>query len=104
MGEKKTKIGLCILTIQLLLLATLGQGMQQTKEAHDATSPYIGDFRSGSIEVWQDEFLNISKIDQTLSNNITVDTTLGTVSIENTYPAWLDPTYNRMKPIIVFNN
>jgi len=104
MGEKKTKIGLCILTIQLLLLATLGQGMQQTKEAHDATSPYLGDFRSGSIEVWQDEFLNISKIDQTLSNNITVDTTLGTVSIENTYPAWLDPTYNRMKPIIVFNN
>ncbi len=104
MGAKKTKIGLCILTIHLLLLAALGQGMLQTKDIHDASAPTLGDLKSGSIEVWQDEFLNSSKIDQTLSNNIIVNTTNGTVSIENTYPAWIDPTFTQMRPIVVLNN
>ncbi|MCX6670982.1 MAG: hypothetical protein NTX92_03580, partial [Euryarchaeota archaeon] len=82
MGEKKTKISLCILTIHLLLLATLGQGMLQSKDIQGAIQP-SGGVRSGSIEIWQDEFLNGSKIDQALSNNIVVNTTIGTVSMEN---------------------
>ena len=103
MGDKKTKIGLCILTMHLLLLATVGQGMLQSKDIQGAIQP-SGGVRSGSIEIWQDEFLNGSKIDQALSNNIVVNTTIGTVSMENTYPAWIDATYTRMKPIVVFNN
>ena len=33
-----------------------------------------------------------------------MNTTVGTVSMENTYPAWIDPTFTRMRPIIIFNN
>jgi len=104
MGEKKTKIHLCILLILLMSLAPLGQGLLETNEIHQAPFPSLGGQRSGSIEIWQDDFLNTSKIDQTLSSHITVDTTLGTVSIENTYPAWTDPTFNRMRPIVIYNN
>ncbi len=104
MGENKTKIRLCIIAITLLFLAPLGQGLLQTNDAHEMISPAFGGQRSGSIEVWQDEFLNTSKIDQILSNDITVDTTLGTVGIENTYPAWTDPTFSRMRPIVISNN
>jgi hypothetical protein len=105
MGEKKTKIGLCILAILLLILAALGQGMLQAKDIRDTINPLnSGGLRSGSIEVWQDEFLNVSKIDQAFSDHIVINTTIGTVSMENTYPAWIDPTFTRMKPIVVFNN
>jgi hypothetical protein len=89
--------------MQLLLLATVGQGILQSKEIQGGTVP-IGGLRSGSIEVWQDDFFNTSKIDQTLSSNIEINTTIGTVSMQNTYPAWIDPTYTRMKTIVVHNN
>ena len=103
MGEKITKIGLCVLTMHLLLLTTVGQGISQQTDIHSTFEPN-GGIRSGSIEVWQDEFFNGSKIDQTLSNNIVINTTIGTISMQNTYPAWIDPTFIRMKPIIVQNN
>ncbi len=102
MGEKKTRIGICIITMHLLLLATVGQGMLQSNDIQDTIEP-LGGPRAGSIEIWQDEFFNTSKIDQTLSNNIQINTTLGTISMRNTYPAWIDPTYTRMKPIVVSN-
>jgi Domain of unknown function (DUF2341) len=102
MGEKKTRIGLCIITMLLLLLATVGQAMLQSKEVHGDIEP-LGNLRGGSLEVWQDEFFNTSKIDQTFSNNIDINTSMGTISMQNTYPAWIDPTYTRMKPIILSN-
>jgi hypothetical protein len=105
MGEKKTKIGLCVLTMLLLTIATIGQGLLQTREASRAADPYCSAvLRGGSVEVWQDEFLNVNKIDLALSNHIVVNTTIGTVSMENTYPAWIDPTFTRMKPIFVINS
>src|SRR5512135_2625126 len=103
MGEKKTKIGLSILTMQLLLLATLGQALSNSQDIQARIEP-LGGLRSGSIEVWQDEFFNTSKIDQKLSNNIEINTTIGTISMQNTYPAWIDPTYTRMKPLVITNN
>jgi hypothetical protein len=105
MGENKTTLAFCILTMQLFFLASLGQGMLHASDGSDAQTPlnFAGD-RSGSIEVWQDDFLNTSKIDQTLSNNIVVNMNAGTVSIANTYPAWIDPTFTRMKSITVVNN
>jgi len=33
-----------------------------------------------------------------------VNTSVGKVSMENTYPAWIDPSFTRMKPITLFNN
>jgi len=104
MGEKKAKLGLCILVIALLLATTFGQSMLQQQDKQGAIDPMnFEGVRSGSIEVWQDEFLNTTKIDQTLSTNVVVDTTTGTVGMENTYPAWIDATFTRMRPIIVLN-
>lgn len=76
--------------------------MLQSKDTHGDVEP-LGELRSGSIEVWQDEFFNTSKIDQALSNNIEINTTSGIVSMQNTYPAWIDPTYTRMRPIVISN-
>ena len=33
-----------------------------------------------------------------------MNTSVGKVSMENTYPAWIDPSFTRMKPITLFNN
>ncbi len=98
MGEKKTTASLCILTMLLLLLTTVGQGILQPTLIHNTSVPN-NDERGGSIEIWQDEFYNETKID-----NIAINTTIGAVSMPSTYPAWIDPTFTRMKPIVVQNN
>ena len=49
-------------------------------------------------------FLMQSKIDQALSQHIVVNTSVGTVSMEDTYPAWIDPSFTRMKPISISNS
>ncbi|MFA5102385.1 MAG: DUF2341 domain-containing protein, partial [Candidatus Thermoplasmatota archaeon] len=105
MGEHTTKIGLCILAISLLLLASGGPNLLQAQQGSSPTTldPSSG-MRGGSVEIWQDEFFNASKIDQALSDHIVVNTTMGTVSMENTYPAWVDPSFLRMKPIVIANN
>lgn len=103
MGEKKTTLGVCVLAILLLTLTSAGQALQQTRQPsydHPLPSP----LRAGSIEVWQDEFFNITKIDMTSSTNIIINTTSGTVLMDNTYPAWIDPTFSRMKPLIITNS
>jgi len=104
MGEKKTKIALCVLTLLILTTATIGQGLLQYNHAsnYDISSFDLG--RGGSVQVWQDDFHNGSKIDSSLSQHVVVNTTAGTVSMENTYPAWIDPTFTRMKPISLLNS
>jgi hypothetical protein len=106
MGEKKTKIGLSVLAMLLLTIATVGQGMLQTRGTLTTTELHSTSVvsRAGSVVIWQDEFLNGSKIDMTFSNHIILNTIIGTVSMENTFPAWTDPTFTRMKPIFVFNS
>jgi hypothetical protein len=104
MGEKKTKLGLCVLTTLILTIATVGQAMVIMRDTSSGDDPQLRDIRGGSIEVWQDDFLNQSKIDLAFSNHIVVDTSVGEVSMENTYPAWIDPTFTHMRPITIFNN
>ena len=104
MGEIK-KTGFCIIALVLLIITSIVQGVIQNNETFDVTN--LGRFdssRGGSLEVWEDDFLNLSKIDMAFSNNIVVNTTIGTVSMRNTSPAWVDPGYTRMKEIFVFNS
>jgi Domain of unknown function (DUF2341) len=103
MGEKKTKINLSILIMLMIITATVGQVMVSNRNISSATDLKSIDSRAGSVMVWQDHFLNTSKIDLALSNHIVVNTTIGKVSMENTYPAWIDPTFTRMKQILVLN-
>ncbi|HUS99871.1 MAG TPA: DUF2341 domain-containing protein [Candidatus Thermoplasmatota archaeon] len=105
MGEKSINISLCAFTALLLIITTVGQALSQTALSSDSDNlDYSSLVRSGSVEVWQDDFHNVSKIDAGLSQHIVVNTTIGTVSMENTYPAWVDPSFSRMKQISVFNS
>jgi hypothetical protein len=103
MGEKRIKAGLCVLAVLIMLCATLGQAMihQRTGTMNPLPLPVKS---HGSLLVWQDDFLNGSKIDQALSHDIVVNTSIGTVSMKNTYPAWIDPSFTRMKPVSIFNS
>jgi hypothetical protein len=104
MGEKKTKLGLCVLTTLILTIATVGQAMIIMRNTSSGDDTQLRDIRGGSIEVWQDDFLNESKIDPVSSHNIVVNTSVGEVLMENTYPAWVDPSFTRMRPVIIINN
>ncbi len=42
MGEKKTKLHLCILSILLMFLAPLGQSLLETNEIHQTPAPDLG--------------------------------------------------------------
>ncbi|KYK23855.1 hypothetical protein AYK25_06370 [Thermoplasmatales archaeon SM1-50] len=103
MGDIKTRIGFCIVAGLLLTVTSIGQGIQQTKETANILDPKNLS-RGGSIVVWQDDFFNLSKVDTSLSNNIIVNTTVGTVIMQHTYAAWIDPGFTRMKEITVINN
>lgn len=104
MGKKKTKISLCILAMLTLIIATGGQALMQTRNTPQVADPFSPSGRGGSVEIWQDDFLDTSKIDAGLSNHIVVNTTAGTVGMENTYPAWIDPAFTRMKPVSIINS
>jgi hypothetical protein len=106
MGEnKKATLGLCILATFVMITATVGQAVIYTKSLSSANDQErSGVSRGGSIEVWQDEFLNTSKVDLALSQHVFIDTNVGTVSMENTYPSWIAPSFTRMKPITITNN
>jgi len=105
MGEKKIKIGLCVLATLVVVMATVGQAMIQTRPTSDVSDPtMLPNERRGSLVIWQDDFLDESRIDYALSQHIVVNTSAGTVSMENTYPAWIDPAFTRMKPIFIVNS
>ncbi len=105
MGENTKTIGLCILATFVMITATVGQAALQTKQPSA-----IGDkgrsssFGGGSIEIWQDDFLNLSRVDFDLSDHIIIDTNAGIVAMDGTYPAWVDPSFPRMKLLTITNN
>lgn len=105
MGENTIRRALCVLVMLVMTVATLGQAMTHPQPIEDKSNPKsLSSKGNGSLIVWQDDFLNVSRIDQTLSQYIVVNTSAGIVSMENTYPAWTDPTFTRMKPIFISNN
>lgn len=105
MGENNVGKNLSILIMLMVTTATIGQVILQTNDATRAVNlPASGETRDGSVEVWQDDFLNTNKIDQGLSDHIIVNTSVGIVTMENTYPAWTNPAFTRMKPITISNS
>ena len=103
--EKRQRIkgGLCILFMLVMVLATLGQAMTHPQTGSLSPAPLTGR-GNGSLMIWQDDFLNTSKIDQGRSHDIVVNTSVGTVSMKNTSAAWINPSFTRMKPITITNN
>ncbi|MBN2600279.1 MAG: DUF2341 domain-containing protein, partial [Candidatus Thermoplasmatota archaeon] len=99
------KKGICALVMLGLVIATVGQAVMVIQQPTPQMSLIIPIHeRGGSVEVWQDDFFNLTKIDPVFSQNILVNTTLGTISMQGTYPAWVDPAFPKMKPIMIVNN
>ncbi|HID25419.1 MAG TPA: DUF2341 domain-containing protein, partial [Thermoplasmata archaeon] len=53
---------------------------------------------------WEDDFFDEGKIDKTYSWNYVVDKFNGTVYMKDTYHAWYNQSWKRMKPIFVTNS
>jgi hypothetical protein len=62
-------------------------------------------FSDGSFFTWEDDFFNESNIDPEFSYNYVVDTDIGQVTMDHTYPVWENfSDWTRMKPIVVTNS
>ncbi len=92
----------------VLLTASAAQASYQpnavTKIIEKTFSPFNGE---KGIVTWQDEFDDATKIDPSppgagQSNNYVVSG--GNVSMIETYPAWTDPAWTKMKPITITNS
>ncbi len=57
----------------------------------------------GSLKVWSDDFFDTARIDFGLSSNISINTSSGQISMQNTFSAWVDPSFSRMRPIQITN-
>jgi hypothetical protein len=106
MGEKKTKISVCILVMTVVVITSVGQALIPTHlESKRVLLPEnFAPLKGGSVDVWEDDFFNSSKIDPALSHHYVLDTNAGVISMQNTYPAWTDPSFTRMKPLTIFND
>ena len=105
MGEKKNWKILYTILIVSLVTATASQAFlkveSEIKKDMDMTTDTS---KGGSLAVWDDDFLDESRIDIALSYNYIIDTDIGNVYMENTYPAWLNPEFTRMKPVEISNS
>jgi hypothetical protein len=59
---------------------------------------------STSSQIWEDDFLDESKIDLQLSYNYEINKSQGIIFIKDTYEAWYNPDFTRMKTIDIYNN
>jgi len=60
--------------------------------------------QGGSSLIWEDDFLDESRIDIQKSFNYYADKTQGTVFMKDTYAAWYNSAWKRMKSIDVYNS
>jgi hypothetical protein len=59
---------------------------------------------SAYSQIWEDDFLDESKIDSQISYNYEINKTQGIIYMKDTYEAWYNPDFTRMKKIDVFNS
>jgi hypothetical protein len=57
-----------------------------------------------TLLTWEDDFFDQSGIDLSKSSNYIIDTSTGTISIKDTYEAWHQQTWTKMKEITITNN
>ena len=104
MEEKNNLVKIAVVAIFLILVATstvqavvlINDGSSKDKKLKLITS-------DGPSITWEDDFLDKSKIDIELSYNYIVDKSVGEVMMVDTYNAWYNPEWTRMKPIIINN-
>jgi hypothetical protein len=86
--------------IRARLLQSLGRNTSEVD--NDNSDSSIG-IQGGSSVVWEDDFLDESRIDIDKSYNYDVNKTQGKVFMKDTYAGWYNPAWDRMKPIDIYN-
>lgn len=81
-----------LMIASLLLLVSMQGGM------------LLGVSSCGTLFTWEDDFLDASGIDTTKSSNYVLNTIEGTVSMKDTYEAWYEDSWTRMKEITITND
>jgi len=110
-GERGLKKKFLIITLVVLFLfSTLSSALSIYNSSKKLImvnrSVFTMSLNDGPYFVWEDDFDDMSKIDlsppgQGRTENFVVEN--GEVKIMDTYPAWTDPSWTRMKPITIRN-
>ena len=93
---KKAVVVLIVMLFSITAQATV-INTNETQLKTNATSS------GGSSFEWEDDFFDESKIDASLSYNYIVDKSTGTVIMKDTFDAWYNPDWTRMKQITINN-
>ena len=93
---KKAVVVLIVILFSLTTQATV----INTNEIQLKTKTTSG---GGSTFEWEDDFFDESKIDISLSYNYIIDKSTGTVIMKDTFDAWYNQDWTRMKPITINN-
>lgn len=107
--KKNLKIAACVLSVIFMVsVMTQAQRLPENKVTEssavlDANKILPFSSTGWSTFSWEDDFLDESKIDIEKSYNYIVDKNLGVVFMENTYAAWWNPAWTRMKEIDIYN-
>jgi len=86
--------------LRLRILQSLGKSNNEIDNNND-NPPSTA--QGGSSRIWEDDFLDESRIDIDKSYNYEVDKTQGKVFMKDTYAAWYNSAWKRMKPIDIYN-
>jgi hypothetical protein len=91
--------------LTIFLISSIGQAFfmnnSNTNFENDNETKFL--LTSSSFQ-WRDDFLDEGRIDILKSYNYILDKTLGLVKMKDTYEAWYNPSWTRMKIIDVYNS
>jgi hypothetical protein len=90
-----------ILTLFVFLLSTAAQAIVLNNSKNNPDPKMEA---AGSTFTWDDDFLDESGIDAARSYNYLVDKSQGIVIMKDTYEAWYNPDWTRMKVIDIYNS
>lgn len=96
---KKAIIVLVIVLVIAILSIPVQAAIVNKNDLEIGNNAYVG----GTTFTWEDDFLDESKIDITKSYNYIVDKTDGKVLMKDTYKAWYNKSWTRMKEITIRN-
>ena len=94
---------LVVLVVSSAVHAMVLTNINRTETCSTNEEPVVT-LGGGSLFSWEDDFLDESRIDVEKSYNYIVDKSEGKVIMKDTYEAWYNPAWTRMKEIDVSNH
>ncbi len=103
---KKFQIFVSILIVTFFLFTYTSDSIIKANDStyYEATVNKSYFLESGTSFIWEDDFLDESKIDNQISYNYELDKNQGIVYMIDTYEAWYNSDFTRMKIIDVYNS